>query len=222
MAKTARKLKIKKTNKNKFTFFFLLFWVLISLGLIIFSNYLNSSKVANKTEAAQRRNSLKNMKDVLIFLEGKDGAEWITGDPKTEITYFPWKSPKSWGIFRNMKSVGTKSYHVILLSNSTNTKFTLIGVETINKKTTLDFVSPDNKSKSIALDKQFSIKEILGDQYDKLWDKYISTWSDLSYPKGDCPSSFIQAPTSGVTEGFACTKDNKRGHYFQAQSKLRK
>lgn len=164
--------------------------------------------------------NFETTEEVLSFLESNDGANWINGDPRTEITYFPWKSQDTWTSFQKLKAIGNEPHFVFLVPNSKGDKFSLVGTETFYGNTLFDFVDASGNPQTILLKGHPDLKQLLGKDYDTLLNKSVMVWPDMYYPMGNCPS-FIGNPVPGVTEGFACSADNTQGHYFQSPSKPR-
>ncbi len=193
----------------------------VSMGEFISIKGAYPEQVSTRNETGSQFRNFETMEDALAYLESESGTTWILGDPMNEITYYPWKTPEAWSVFENLKTIGDQPHFVFLVPNAKGNKFSPIGTESFYGNTLLDFVDVKGNPTTILVKGSLDLKKLLGKNSDILWEKNIMVWPDMSYPSGNCPVQ-TGSPVPGVTEGFACTVDGKRGHYFQAQSKFGK
>lgn len=173
-------------------------------------------------EALPSLTSFETLNNARTFLESEEGAKWLPGISTEEAGLFPWNSVETWRMFSDLKSTGNEAYFVFLVPHTDRGKFSVIGVEHISGKIVLNYIDRDGSPKAISLNGQFDVKDLLGTDSEKLSEKSITVWPDLSYPNansngGLCTNRF-RSPVPGVTDGFACSVDGKRGHYFQSQN----
>lgn len=75
-----------RIKKNRLSVIVLIFiGILISLGIIVFSNFLTHNNISNNSEAAQRINLLNNK--IIISTTSSKKKEYSRRDPS--CTYFP-------------------------------------------------------------------------------------------------------------------------------------
>lgn len=166
--------------------------------------------------------SFETLVEAQTFLEGEKGAKWLSGNPAKEIELFPWNSMETWRMFSNLRSIGIEPHFVFLVPHTDNKKFSVIGIENIGGNITLDYIDYDGNPRTISYKGPLDLKDLLGADFEKLFENNIVVWSDISYPNansngGLCTNRF-RNPVPGITDGFACSIDGKLGHYFQSQN----
>jgi hypothetical protein len=156
--------------------------------------------------------------DALIFLEEEKGAQWLPGTFATEVTNFPESSTAEWNMFSGLKTVGYDPHYVLLVSNASGDKVSVIGVETIRGNTYLDFVDFEGHPAVIRIKGPPDYKTLQGANYtDNFFANAVMVWPNISFPKGDCAPR-KRNPVTGVTDGQTCSLDKMSGFYFQYQS----
>lgn len=188
---------------------------------------LNSQKIANfasetSFNEAKTANNFENWTEARIFIESEVGAQWLLGNPSEEVETFPWNSPETWEMFSGLNSVGNQPHFVFLIPHTDNQQFSVMGIENIEGETIISYIGQDHNSKTIVIQENVQIKELLdnGYGYEKLFEGSTTVWPSLNYPIGneDNCSPRFQEKVTGATSGFACSEDNKRGFYFQSQN----
>ena len=125
-------------------------------------------------------------------------------------------------MFSDLGTTGNNPHFVFMIPNSVNgSKFSVLGVENIGSNIVIDYIDNNGNSRTVTFKGPLKLDDLLGVNHQAMFENSAMVWPDMNYPVGNstalCTSRF-QNPSSNTTEGFACSLDGKRGHFFQAQN----